>query len=135
MAKLKIKNLPIMGTVGGVAGGVAGLYAQDLIKSNDNPDSFLNNGYVKAGILAAVGVGAQVFVKNDLVAGIGNGMAAVAGILLAKELITNAPSIAALPSQRAIAALPSQRAIGSPKWIDVKEVKVPSKAAKTKNVQ
>ena len=136
MAKLKMKNLPIMGTVGAVAGGVAGGYALKFIKNEKKADSIMNNDFLRAGILAGVGVAAQVFVKNDIVAGVGNGLCAVAGVVLAQKLMTNYPvSVSGLPSQRAIGNLPSQRAIGSSRWVDARTVSVPSTAKKVKNVQ
>jgi len=124
--KMKMKNIPVMGMAGSLVGGAAAGYASEKLLN-----SVSTNVYIQCGILAAVGAALNVFVKNDLVAGVGNGMLAVAG---QKVLGTGGLGLYGLPSQNALSGLPSQKAIGAAKWVEPKTVKVPVKKT-SKNVQ
>ena len=78
--KFNKKSFNLMKMAGAVVGGAAADLVDGSIAISDDAD---NNEYIKAGIFAAVGAALGVFVKGDLLGGMGDGLIGVAGYKLA----------------------------------------------------
>ena len=141
--KFNKKSFNLMKMAGAVVGGAAADLVDGSIAISDDAD---NNEYIKAGIFAAVGAALGVFVKGDLLGGMGDGLIGVAGYKLAHTAmnrssssttnVTKTSGMGELPSQLAIgAALPDENTwLASRQAISATEDATPSATAEKQNV-
>ena len=93
--------------LGGVAGGVAASYVEDLVRTEDTE----KDSYTPAIIQAVAGAAVSAFAPQGVLKGVGNGMIGAAGYQIGKILGESSDSdkkvegIGLLPGQNAIGAL------------------------------
>lgn len=93
--------------LGGVAGGVAASYVEDLVRTEDTE----KDSYTPAIIQAVAGAAVSAFAPQGILKGVGSGMIGAAGYQIGKILGESSDSdkkvegIGLLPGQNAIGAL------------------------------
>ena len=93
--------------LGGVAGGVAASYVEDLVRTEDTE----KDSYTPAIIQAVAGAAVSAFAPQGVLKGVGSGMIGAAGYQIGKILGESSDSdkkvegIGLLPGQNAIGAL------------------------------
>lgn len=93
--------------LGGVAGGVAASYVEDLVRTEDTE----KDSYTPAIIQAVAGAAVSAFAPQGVLKGVGNGMIGAAGYQIGKILGESSDSdkkvegVGLLPGQNAIGAL------------------------------
>lgn len=93
--------------LGGVAGGVAASYVEDLVRTEDTE----KDSYTPAIIQAVAGAAVSAFAPQGVLKGVGNGMIGAAGYQIGKILGETSDSdkkvegVGLLPGQNAIGAL------------------------------
>lgn len=93
--------------IGGVAGGVAASYVEDLVRGKDTPE----DSYTPAIVQAVAGAAVSAFAPQGILKGLGNGMIGAAGYQIGKLIDTTSSTdsktegVGWLPGQNAIGAL------------------------------
>lgn len=92
--------------IGGVAGGVAASYVEDLVRGEDTE----KDSYTPAIVQAVAGAAVSAFAPQGLLKGLGNGMIGAAGYQIGKILgdsstDSKTEGVGWLPGQNAIGAL------------------------------
>ena len=92
--------------IGGVAGGVAASYVEDLVRGEDTE----KDSYTPAIVQAVAGAAVSAFAPQGILKGLGNGMIGAAGYQIGKIIGDSSTSsktegVGWLPGQNAIGAL------------------------------